>query len=340
MESPEQNLPEQDATLSQQEVQRLLGQLAEATPEPEVKKEVRKETHGDEVQPYDFRNPILLSNSDLRKLRGRHEEFVQALEGRLSTYLRLEFSLKLSRLQTLTYQKFSSSLNNPTHITMFKVEPLRGICLMDVSPQLGLTIVDRLMGGPGHPASVNRDLSEIEVALLDQAVQIVVGEWTNLWPEIKEPRPVMLGHENNSRFLQTSPPDTVMMVLSMEAGIGDYVETIQLAFPYAMLEPLMENLRARANAVDDTGALRSESQPRWRRDYEDVVVPITAEWPSLEMTARELVNLEVGQILEVAPEFANDVQVRLAGMSKFVGRLGTRGGQWAVEISQVRKADK
>lgn len=336
MESLDQNTP--DTALSQSEVQRLLGQLAEATPEPEIKKETRKEHLAEEIQAYDFRNPILLSSSDLRKMRGRHEDYVQALAARLSVYLRLEFALKLSRLQTLTYQKFTATLNSPTHITMFKVEPLRGVCLLEITPQLGLTIVDRLMGGPGHPTSINRDLSEIEVALLDQAVQLIVLEWCNLWPELKDPRPVLLGHENNSRFLQTSSPDTVMMVLSLEAGMGDYMESIQIAFPYAMLEPLVENLGMRMSPnADQTGA--SASAPKWRRDYEDVMVPVTAEWPALELIARDLVELEVGQVLEVAPEFANQVQIRLAGMPKFVGRLGTRGNRWAVEITEIRKTE-
>src|SRR5206468_11899724 len=104
---------------------------------------------------------------------------IRALAARLSIYLRLEFSLQMSKLQTITYRKFAEALPNPTHLSLFKVEPLRGIGVLDIHPRLGLTIVDRLLGGPAHSITSDHDLSEIELALLDQAVHLILAEWCN-----------------------------------------------------------------------------------------------------------------------------------------------------------------
>ena len=49
---------------------------------------------------------MLLAPGELRKLRLHQEEFVDALAARLSLYLRLEFSLKLTSLQTIAYGKW------------------------------------------------------------------------------------------------------------------------------------------------------------------------------------------------------------------------------------------
>src|ERR1700691_339518 len=108
------------------------------------------------VQPYDFRNPMLLAPGVLRKLRMHQEEFVNALAARLSLYLRLEFSLKLTGLQTVAYGKLAQSWSTPSHLTLFKVEPLRGVSILEIPPLLGLCIVDRLMGGPGQAAESAR----------------------------------------------------------------------------------------------------------------------------------------------------------------------------------------
>ena len=178
----------------------------------------------------------------LRKLRLHQEEFANALAGRLSLYLRLEFALKLTGLQTVAYGKLAQSWSNPSHLTLFKIEPLRGVSILEIPPPLGLCIVDRLMGGPGQAPESAREMSEIENALLDQAVQLILGEWCTHWSKVKELKPVLLGCETNGKFIQTALPETMMLVVAMEARIGNCTERLQIGFPYSSLEVLIRQL--------------------------------------------------------------------------------------------------
>src|SRR5579883_2780824 len=194
------------------------------------------------IRGHDFRQSGFLAPSELRRIRLRHEQFIRALAARLAIFLRLEFTVQLGKLQIVSYQKFTESLSNQTHITLFRIDPLKGVGLLILSPKLGLSLVDRLLGGAGQMPETPRDLSEIEIALTDQLATLILGEWCNHWPEMKELRPVLLGHENNSRFLQTAPPDTSMLIVTMQAGIGEQLESVQMGFPYAAVEPLMRQL--------------------------------------------------------------------------------------------------
>ena len=320
--------------LSQSEVERLVAQVAaqESSPAGVDTGGETAEKPRDSIQPYDFRHPIFLSPADLRRLRIRHEEFVRALAARLSIHMRLEFSLQLSKLETVLYQKFTQSLPNPTQLALFKVEPLRGVGILDIHPRLALTLVDRLLGGPAHSITADHELSEIELALLDQSVLLIIGEWCNHWASGEELRPLLLGHETNGQFLQTAPHDTVMLVLAMEAKLGDCLEQIQVAFPCFTLEPLIRKL-GRING-DDTDAVDSlPARVSWNRSFDDVPVPITAIWDSLVMTARDVANLKPGDLLPLDPRSARQVTLRLADSPKFEGHLGTTAGKWAVAIS-------
>lgn len=310
--------------LSQSEIERLLSQVSE--------KETKDQ---DSIQPYDFRHPLFLSATELRRLRIRHEDFIRALGARLSIYLRLEFSLQMSKLQTITYQKFTEALPNPSHLTLFKVEPLRGVGILDIHPRLGLTIVDRLLGGPAHSISADHDFSEIEMALLDQAVQLILAEWCHHWAGVQELRPIMLGHENNGRFLQTAPRDTIMLVLAMEAKVGDCLEQMQIALPCFTLEPLIRKL-GHING-ESTEEVAPVSAVRWNRNFDDVPVPVTAMWDDLKLTARDIVNLKVGDILPLDPKSVQQVKLRLADTPKFEGHLGTTDGKWAVAVTGIAK---
>ena len=336
---PAENEPPAGKVLSQSEVERLPAQPAEQENTGTVVQDGESPAKRDKesIHPYDFRHPVFLSPAELRRLRIRHEEFIRALAARLSIYLRLEFSLQLSKLQTITFQKFCESLPNPTHLSLFKVDPLRGIGILEIHPRLGLTIVDRLLGGPAQSITADHDFSEIEMALLDQAVQVVLAEWCNHWASIQEVRPTLLGHENNGQFLQTAPHDTIMLVLGMEAKIGDCVEQMQVALPCFTLEPIIRKL----GQFTETGIEESTvpaTTPKWNRRFDEVPVPVTAIWDDLELTARQVANLREGDILPLDAASPRQIKLRLAEMPKFQGRLGTSNGKWAVAVTDVLRS--
>ncbi len=255
----------------------------------------------------------------------------RSLAARLAIFLRLEFSLQLAKVHIEGYQKFTDSLTNPAYITLFKTEPLKGVGLLVVPPRLALTLVDRLLGGPGQMPADNRDLTDIEIALSDQSAMLILSEWCNHWPEMRDLHPAILGHENNCKFLQTSPPDTSMLILTISASISEQTETFQLVFPYATLEPLMRLLNPEL-AGTEVAAPRP-AKPRWNSGFDDVKVPLTAEWQGLKMSAGEITRLKPGDLLGLDPACAAQVVVRLGSIPKFFGRPGTSDANWAVQLT-------
>ena len=151
--------------------------------------------------------------------------------------MRMEFGLKMAKLTTVTYSKFTENLPNPTHLSMFKVEPLVGVGILDINPRLALTIADRLLGGKGHSVKAERYLTEIEVALIEDVILILLEEWCGQWKVEQELRPIIIGQENNGRFLQTSPKDAIILALTLEASFGDCTEQIQIGVPYYTASP-------------------------------------------------------------------------------------------------------
>jgi flagellar motor switch protein FliM len=192
--------------------------------------------------------------------------------------------------------------------------------------------VDRLLGGPGQMPETNRDLSEIEIALIDQVALLLIGEWCNHWPEMRELRPSLIGHENNSRFLQTATPDTAMLVLTLDAGVGEQLEPIQLVFPYGTVEPLVRLLCPAGMTETDASAARS-LKVKWNAEFNDVPVPVVAEWQGLKLSAGDITRLKSGDVVMLDPKCAAQVQMRLSHIPKFVGRPGMRAGKWAVELT-------
>ena len=294
---------------------------------------MREQRKAEDIRGHDFRQSGFLAPSELRRIRQRHEQFVRSLAARLAIFLRLEFSLQLSKIQISGYQNFIENLPTPTHITLFKTDPLKGVGLLIIPPKLSLTLVDRLLGGAGQTTEESRELSEIETALIDQVASLVIGEWCNHWPEMRGLQPALLGHENNSRYLQTATPDTAMLILTVNGGIGEQSEPIQIVFPYATVEPLMRLLSPSLSGSEAMPA--RAAKPKWNTEFNEVKVPVIAEWHGLKMSASEISRLKVGDTLALDPACAAQVHLRLSHVPKFTGRPGTSGGKWAVQLTTI-----
>ena len=339
-DDPSSSAPTPDY-LDQSEIDKLLAQTAEAQAprqllvRPDGKIEAKTNL---KVEPYDFRNPAFLSEVELRRLRLLHEDFIRYLSARLSLYLRMEFGLKMAKLTTVTYSKFTENLPNPTHLSMFKVEPLLGVGILDISPRLALTIADRLLGGKGHSVKADRYLTEIEVALIEDVILIILEEWCSQWKSEQELHPLIIGQENNGRFLQTSPKDAIVLALVLEATFGDCSEQIQIGVPYYTIEPVVKKMQARRDKQGlPTAADKSAS---WQKSYDRITVPVRAEWQALELSLREVASLRLGDVIEMPHAIFNDTRILLNGTPKFVGTVGLDTDRVAVQLTRKLPAEE
>jgi flagellar motor switch protein FliM len=284
---------------------------------------------------FDFRHPVFLSSAEWRKIRAEVEEFTEALGALLSTYLRVDFGLQLAKLDTIPFNDFTAGMPSATQLTVFKLEPLRGVSVLEIRPSIGLGFVDRMLGGPGKPATLDRHLTEMEVALMDQLVQLVLNEWCKQWKRLQELRGEILGHENSPKFLQSSGGDTIMLVVTLEARMGECTGPMQLAVPYTAFEPILTKLTLSSATPAPAGPL--VPPVKWNRNLDTLPIQLKAQWPAFRLTARDLMKLKPGEILPLQAHAADHVELRLGKLIKFRGRLGTREQKWAVQITEISK---
>jgi len=246
-------------------------------------------------------------------------------------------TLALAGIQVLPYQRMTESWPDPAHLTLFKTEPLRGVSILRIPAPLGLSIVDRLMGGSGRSGPAGQEMGAIENALLEQVAQLLAAEWCGHAAPLQELKPVLLGHESHARFLQSAPPQAAMLVVALDATLGDCRQQFHLAFPFAALEPLLRRLAAQMEPAP-APAPEPSAPSAWDPRFDEVRIAVTGAWQGWEVAAREVVNLKVGDVLRMDPAAARQVEVRVGGRAKFEGRPGLVAGKWAVELTGVVKS--
>jgi flagellar motor switch protein FliM len=325
--------------ISQSEVEQLLAQVESvAPPAASADPQAPINPAGREIiRRHDFPKLSPFSTAELRPLRMRHEDFISALATRLSIYMGLEVGLQMSKLEALSFQKFADALSNPTYLTMLKLPPLAGICLLDIPPRLALCIVDRELGGPGRAVEETRLIGKIEARLLSPIVGLIVNEWCGIWSDLMEIQPVVLGNESNSRYLRTSTPENSMLVAGVEMRMAETVEQIQFAFPYPMLEPLTLKLNTEANSSGKPDAAAKIAPAKWNSLFDELQIEVKAELPEIQLPAGQVAELKPGDVLSLPPEYMNEVRLRLAHHPGFIGTLGTSNQRRAVKIDKCLK---
>jgi len=283
------------------------------------------------VEDYDFSNPVFMTEGEMRKVRIRHEKFIHLLAARLSMFLRMDFGLKMSKLYTTQYKRYTESIQNPTHISLFKLQQFGGVGIVDMNSRLAMTIIDRMLGGGGHSIRDERYLTEMETALIEDVVTVILDEWCNQWDDMFEINASIVGHENNGRFLQVSAHDAIMLVISMEATLGDCSESIQLGIPYYTIEPVIKKMQEEEAKFDPNSNQKKENH--WWASYEQIGVEVTAEWNAFDCKVSELIQLRKGDVLMLAPDLLNQTSVRFKNATHFLGTAGIKEGKVCVQIN-------
>lgn len=128
-----------------------------------------------------------------------------------------------------------------------------------------------------------------------------------------------------------------MLIITLEARMGECVDQIQLAFPYSAVEPLIKSIN-KNSAPTVAPAAPQPAAIEWNSALEKIPLSITAQWPKFQMPTRALLDLKPGEFIEIKPEHAEHIELHIGSVPKFKGRLGTAENKWAIQITEICKS--
>ncbi len=282
-----------------------------------------------------------LSSTEVHRFRQQNEGLIRSLAARLSLFLRTEFGMEQSSMEIVDLQRYAKEYPAKRHLILFRIQPLDAIGAIDIAKHLGLTMADRMLGGKGFAVNPDRVIREVESAMIDQVAQLTLREWGKFW-KFEEPlRITLLGHEEDPLHVPVSGDDETFYHISINADVGDCMDQIQMLFPVRGLDPLLRNLAqqtAAHAAADEDEEEHWTQHVDWNPAYDHVKVPVTAQWSDLAITAGDLLNLKPGDIIPLDPKRLRQVEVRMAGNPKYMGRLGSLDQKAAVQINEQFKS--
>lgn len=317
--------------LSQSEIDNLLAALSTG----ELDMEQMQDNGDKQVKDYDFKRPAKFSKEHLRTLEIIYEHYGRLFSTNLPVYLRKNVQATVASSETVTFSEFSNALSNPVILGIVDFKPLAGNVIIELAPNLGFAMIDRMLGGQGVPLDKNRDFSEIEMTIIQKLMVICMQLMREPWKNVVDIAPILERIETNVQFAQVIAPSDMIAIVTMNVRIGDVEGFMNICLPYFTLEEIMDKLNTKywfsTMQKDDTIDYEEHIEALIKR----IDVPVKAVLGKSQVSVDDFLNLQCGDIIRLDTNVNTDLSVYVGNIRKFTALPGTEKDKYAVRITSV-----
>jgi flagellar motor switch protein FliM len=324
--------------LNQDEIDSLLGAMERG----EIDQFMEEEKPDLNINEYNFRRPNLITKDQLRNFQTIHETFSKEMVSALALFLRTGVEFNLVSTEQQQYGEFIHSLSNITLCVVFSADPLPGVAVVEVNLSLVFGVVDMLLGGQGDIETEIRVPTEIEIAIMEPFIERLIEKLQACWSTMMQVKLKKERHESDPEYIQAAPIDAPVVVLAFDTKIGFANGIINICYPLPMIQAVNEYLDNLSGDMDNYYGRKTNKETK-RQVLESMIkvpMPFAVELGKASIRGRELMNLEMGDIIILDKKITEPVSVEVAGHPMFLARPGRLKDQLCVKICDKIRYDE
>ncbi len=323
--------------LSQSQIDSLLSSLTSGNKETELP----EQGAGKKIKDYDFRSPKLFTREQLKLLYSIYENYARILSSYITGVLQTYTLVEIIEVEEQQYYEFNNAL--PDSVLMgvldFAVKEDNNdedLVLLDFSKDIGYCCIDRLLGGSGKPLEADREYTEIELGILEHMMKGMVNLMKNVWLDYLEVAPRLLKLETNARILQGISADENVVIVVMSVMVNDTQGKMNICIPAVTLDTMFKLKNAQSKRKERRGDLLTDAQRRAdiMREISESDLEITGILGTIDVLSRDLIDLEVGDIIKLNKNEKSMVDLAVGETVWFRGEMGAYNKKRAIAIRQ------
>ena len=323
-------------TLSQEEIDNLL----KAFNDGDLNADDFNDNKEKQVKNYDFARPSKFSKDHLRTLEIIFENYGRLLSTNLPAYLRKNVQVEVVNAEANTYSEFANALSKPVLLGVVNFSPLEGNIIVELSANLGFTIVDRMLGGGGAPLERNRDFTEIELIILERILEVCTNLLVDPWESVISIEPRLERIETNSQFAQFISPGEMTAIITMSVKIGSVEGLMNICIPYSCVEPVIDKL----NTKYWYSSMKESDSGAYQEVIEDIIdyakIPVKAMLGRSSISVNDYINIQIGDIIKLDTKVNDELEVYVGNIKKFTALPGATSDSYAVRVTSVIREEQ
>lgn len=326
--------------LSQDEIDALLD-IAESGDEIEAVEEQPVVSKEKNYSIYDFKKPNRISGDQFKAFSTMHDKMLRDLITDLSAMLRKIVDIKLYSIEQMTYGEFILSIPQLTSLNTLSIKPLEGRIVIETNPVISHKIIAELLGSGAVGASdnIDRELTEIEVEILEHFYKLLVSHLYDTWDEVSTLNFKIESRDTNANAIQIISDHEIVLLVVLEITVDEESGFLSICYPISYIEPLLSKIVEKIFAEG-----KNKKQSR-KQDITALIsgarMKIEAMMAETELSVLDLLNLKKDDII-VFNKNANSssAKVYVNNKEKFLSVSGLSNNRKAIQIESNLDKEK
>jgi flagellar motor switch protein FliM len=208
--------------------------------------------------------------------------------------------------------------------------------VLTMSLNVSYLILEQRLGGKIEGRFTERALTEIDQSLLRGLVEHMLGDMKGAWSKVVSLEPSLEDSTVNQHWVQMMMGNERVLLLTIEINIQGVTGTISIFIPFNTLKPITDVLNphiwiaGRKEHQQDPVARQLAIQATMK-----AMIPITVILGTVDLPLKDLVNLSVGDVIELDTHIDSTLIVQVANKKQFHGRVGKSRKRLGVQITDV-----
>ncbi len=317
--------------LSQAEIDELLNALTSGA-EPEAEEEPLP--FGADAKVYDFRKANKFQKEHMRTINIVFQTFSQLLANRLSSMMRTNCECEIMTVEEQSFNEWNNSLPSPVILGVLKMPPMRGSTLIQISPEIAYSMINRLFGGTVESDS-SKQFTEIELTLINKVLRQMLEVFPMAWEKIIKLEALLERVETSSQFTQVVALNEAIAIILLDLKIGDSNGLVSFCIPYASMEPILSQLNTLllfSGAADEE--IEQNPELITERLY-NTPVNLTACFTETPAKVIDIMRLQRGDVIRLKQRTDEPLMVKVEHIPKFIATIGTAQKKYAVQVVDI-----
>jgi len=317
--------------LTQEEVDALLHGIAGG----EIATDTGKQVGDSGVLVYDLTSQDRIIRGRMPTLEMIQERFTRSLRTSISSVLRRVIDVSVVSTDMIKFGEFLRSIPLPTSLHLLKMEPLKGYILLVMDGRLIFSLVDIFFGGKGsgNIKLEGRDFTPIENRIIKNVINIIIHDYNEAWQPVHEINVTYVRSEMNPQFVTFVPSSDVVVITECELEFEQGNGKMTFCVPYSTIEPIRDKLKT--GYQSESLELDNAWTERIKVRLKDSPISIRSMLGSATITGKDLLNLKVGDIIQLNEDQNSLNLIYVENVLKFFGITGAYSGSRAIKITDI-----
>lgn len=293
------------------------------------------------IQTYNFWSPARFSKEQLRAIELVHEDLCERLTTSLPTFLRTNVRPHLIHMEQGRFHDFIKDFPPSTLFHIISLAPLPGHMVLTMSLNVSYLILEQRLGGKIEGRFKEHVLTEIDQSLLRGLVEHTFGDIKGAWSKVVSLEPSLEDSTVNQHWVQMMMGNERVVLLTIEIIIQGVTGTISIFIPFNTLKPITNVLNphiwiaGRKEQQQDPVARQMAVQTMMK-----AVIPIKVILGNADLTMKDLMNLRVGDVIELDNNIDKPMVVQVANKKQFYANVGKSRKHLGIQICGVYREEQ